>query len=430
MHDDRDATPSASVRPRVLIVATGRDRGALAAVRAFHAAGWFVGVGTPDGGGVLGSSADCDATYSVPRPRNDGLAFIAGVNAAAADGFDVVFGGGDDWMAALSAYRHELRIPVAHPAYDVVETVLDKVRLAEYATKVGIASPYTELATDDALAVWDGPVIIKCREHWAPQQTRPLRIEAKLFPSAEHAQPQVERIRAAGAHPVLQAPVAGTLGAVIGVFHEGRLTGRTQQVSSHLWPTPNGASARASTVHLDEELLAKVEALLLELGWHGLVELQFLTGPDGVPHLIDFNGRFFGSLALAESAVPGLIRTWGEIALGLGGAKALPDARPGRRYAWFAGDLRRARLERRSGLVHDVVATARWSLTAQHSTWSVRDPWPSLTLVFGRMGGKRLVHALRRTARSMSSGTRRSGARSSTRPATYTDSTPRPTTAP
>lgn len=379
-----DASPGPP-RRRVLIVATGRDRGALAAIRAFRAAGWYVGVGTPDGGGVLGSSRASHASYRVPRPRHDGRDFVEGVRRAALSGsFDLVFGGGDDWMAALSAYREQLPLPVAHPPFDVVETVLDKMRLADHAATVGLASPRTVLATDEALATWDGPVVVKCKEHWAPDQTQSLRIEAKLFATTGDALAQVERIRAAGAQPILQEVVAGTLGALIGVFHEGRLYGRTQQVSTRLWPTPNGASARAYTVPVDEDLSTRVEALLEDLGWHGLVELQFLTGHDGVPHLIDFNGRFFGSLALAESAGEGLVRTWAELALG-GPAPTLPDARPGRRYSWLAGDLRRARVERRNGMLRDVVTSLRWALTAQHSTLSLRDPLPSLALARGRV---------------------------------------------
>lgn len=371
-------------RPRVLIVATGRDRGALAAARAFKAGGWYVGVGTPDGGGVLGSSKASDVAYLVPRPRNDGMPFVDGVRRAATDGgFDIVFGGGDDWMAALAAYRTQIPLPVAHPDYDVVETVLDKVRLAEYAQKAGLVSPHTELATDQALAVWSGPLVIKCKEHWAPNQTHPLRIEAKLFASASAARGQVERIRSAGAEPILQKPVAGNLGALIGVFHDGRLHGRTQQVSARLWPTPNGASARAYTVPVDEALVAKVEAMLLELGWHGLVELQFLTGDDGIPYLIDFNGRFYGSLALAESARPGLVTAWAESVLE-SRTPELPDARVGARYSWAAGDLRRARIERRGGLTRDVMNTLQWAARARHSIWDPQDIRPSITLALAR----------------------------------------------
>lgn len=126
--DRAPGTPLA--RRRVLIVATGRDRGALAAARAFRRAGWYVGVGTPEGGGSLGASAACGITFQVPRPRDGSSSFIDGVRGAAEAGsFDVVFGGGDDWMAALAAYRAQIPIPVAHPDFDIVETVLDKIRV-------------------------------------------------------------------------------------------------------------------------------------------------------------------------------------------------------------------------------------------------------------------------------------------------------------
>ncbi|WP_434995842.1 ATP-grasp domain-containing protein [Arthrobacter sp. Ld5] len=371
-------------RRRVLIVATGRDRGALAAARAFRRAGWYVGVGTPEGGGSLGASTACDATFHVPRPRDGSAGFIEGVRRAAeADTFDVVFGGGDDWMAALAAYREQIPVPVAHPDFGVIETILDKLRLARHAEKAGLASPRTELATDEALARWSGPLVVKCKEHWAPGHVHPLRIEAKLFDSPAAARAQVERIRAAGAQAILQEPVDGTLGALIGVFHDGRLLGRTQQVSTRLWPTPNGASARASTVAVDEVLVGKVEAMLLDVGWHGLVELQFLTGHDGVPHLIDFNGRFYGSLALAESARPGLVHTWALSALGAQ-PSLLADATPGKRYTWLTGDLRRARIERRGGLLRDLAGTLLWSARARHSIWDPRDVGPSVSLALRR----------------------------------------------
>lgn len=370
---------------RALIVSTGRDRGALAAARSLRQAGWTVGVGTPDGGGMLGSSLSCSARHVVPRPRQDGSAFVEGVRRAVVLGsYDVVFGGGDDWMAALAAYRNDIPTRVAHPAADVVEAALDKVVLAERARTAGLSAPRTELATDETLAAWQGPVVVKCRAHWSHGQTRPHRIEAKLFPDAVSAGPQVERIRGAGADPVLQEPVKGHLGALIGVFHDDHLDGRVQQVTSRLWPTPNGVSARAETVPVDNALVEKAETLLRDLGWWGLVELQFLIDDDGVPHLIDLNGRFFGSMALANAARPGLTDTWGRLVLGES-VPGLPDAETGIRYAWTAGDLRRAGIERRGGMVVDIVDTLRWARRARHSVWDPRDPAPTWHLASARL---------------------------------------------
>lgn len=370
---------------RALIVSTGRDRGALAAARSLHASGWVVGVGTPDGGGMVGSSRACSARYVVPRPRHDGAAFVEGVaSAVEAGGYDVVFGGADDWMAALSAYRDSIPTLVAHPPHDVVSGALDRANLAECARRAGLDAPHTELATDEALARWRGPMVVKSRAHWFHGQTKAHRIEARRYSDPASARHRIHEIRREGAEAVMQVPVEGGLGALIGIFRDGRLDGRVQQVATRLWPTPNGASARAETVRVDDELAAKVEALLRELGWWGLVELQFLTGADGVPHLIDLNGRFFGSMALANAARPGLADAWGRLVLGEDVAP-LPDAPAGVRYAWTAGDLRRARAERRGGLVADVVDSLRWARGARRSIWDRRDLGPSWHLASARV---------------------------------------------
>ncbi|MDD9205254.1 hypothetical protein PU560_02090, partial [Georgenia sp. 10Sc9-8] len=253
---------------RALVVSTGRDRGALAAIRSLTDFGWTVGVGTPDGPGMVGSSRAAAVRYPVPRPRGDASAFVAGVRAAVTAGsYDVVFGSGDDWMAAVSAYRDQIPARVAHPPYEAVRLALDKVTLADNARHVGLVAPDTSPATDAALTAWQGPVVVKCRTHWTPGQVRPHRIEAKLFPDVGAATPQVERLWQAGAEPVLQTPVHGSLGALIGVFHDGRLRGRVQQVTSRLWPTPNGVSTRAQTVEVDEDLARRAEALLARIGW-------------------------------------------------------------------------------------------------------------------------------------------------------------------
>lgn len=368
-----------------LIVSTGRDRGALAAARSLSRTGWVVGVGTPDGPGMLGASRACTATHHVSRPRGDSADFVDGVRAAiATGGYQIVFGGNDDWMAALSAYRQDIPARIAHPDFTVVQTGLDKVDLAEHAHRVGLAAPHTVPATDRALSRWRGPVVVKCRTHWRPGQTRRHRIDARQFADATAARAQVDLILQAGGDPVLQRPVDGDLGAIVGIFQDGRLHGRVQQRTARLWPTPQGMSARARTVPVDPALIARAEALLCRIGWHGLVELQFLTGTDDIPHLIDLNGRFYGSLALADAACPGLLDGWARLALG----EPLPelaDGIPGLRFTWWAGDLRRAAVERRGGLAADTLGTLASGLRARHSVWDPRDPGPTWQLIRERL---------------------------------------------
>jgi hypothetical protein len=51
------------------------------------------------------------------------------------------------------------------------------------------------------------------------------------------------------------------------------------------------------------------------------------------------------------------------------------------RYQWLEGDLRRAAVERRGGLLLDLAGTLRFAAGAVHSTLSLRDPAPALARI-------------------------------------------------
>ena len=370
---------------RALVITSGRDRGSLAAVRALTRAGWLVGVGTPDGGGMVAASRCCARRHVVPRARCDARDFVTGVQRAVGEGgYDVVLGGGDDWAAALATHAEDVPAVVAHPAADVVLTAQDKLVLARTAVDVGLHAPRTEPADPGALDAWTGPVVVKCRAHWRPGLRHELRIEARRYPGIAAARDRVRALGDAGFEVVLQEPVDGVLEALVGVYADGRLHGRVQQRAEGLWPTPSGVTCRARTVPVDEELAQGAEALLARLRWSGLVQLQFLRADDGRASLIDLNGRFFGSMALAHAAGPGLADAWARLALGEP-LPPLPDGRPGVRFLWGAGDLRRAVAERRGGLVADVWSTVRELPGAVTSVWDPSDPGPTLALVRERL---------------------------------------------
>lgn len=373
---------------RALIVSTSRARGSLVASRSLADAGWIVGVGTPDGDGLAARSRSTTHAHVVPRPRGDHADFVAAVRRAERDvSYDVVFGGGDDWMAALALHAERFDATVAHPDYDVVVRGLDKYELADAATSVGLATPTTVPATPASIEAWSGPVIVKCRSHWASDLHHPFRVEAARYDSiGDDALARIRSIEQRGLAPMLQRPIDGQLGALVGLFDGRRLHGRVQQRALRVWPTPTGVSSRAVTVPIDEHLVERAEALLGELGWTGLVELQFIHDDADVPHLIDLNARFYGSMALATHLAGNLPDAWGRRVLDPEAPVDLRDAPPSRRYLWFAGDVRRASTERNGGLLRDLWSTLRWACS-RRLTWVWR-PWdlgPSMRLVVARL---------------------------------------------
>lgn len=371
----------------MLIVTVGRARGALTAVRELGRAGWTVGVGTPNGAGMVAASRWCEHRHVVPRPRGDGEAFVGAVGRAVESvGYDLVVGGSDDFVAALAAHAEAIPCLVGHPSSEVIDRAFDKLEVAGVAAGLGFDVPRAVVATDEETEAWNGPVVVKCRSHWSPGQRNVVRIESRRFAGAAEATDRIRLIRDAGFEPILQEPVDGRLEALAGIFRDGRLEGRVQQVADGLWPTPSGPSSRATTVPIDEALAEQCERLLSALGWHGLVELQFLTDPAGRRSLIDLNGRCYGSIALAVAAGVNLPVAAARHSLGEPFA-TLDDARPGVRFSWIAGDMRRAMIERRGGLVRDLAASTWWALRSTNCVWDRRDLGPVRGLVAGRLGG-------------------------------------------
>jgi predicted ATP-grasp superfamily ATP-dependent carboligase len=227
------------------------------------------------------------------------------------------------------------------------------------------------------------PVIVKARLHWTPGASSASgRVPASLCRTAEEVQAALAEVAAAGGNAVVQEVVDGELMAVTALCAPGgRVVAESQQVAERVSPRLR-VSSRARTVAIEPELSASVGRLLGELGWFGIANLQFLRPVNGAPQLIDFNGRFYGSIVLAVAAGLDLPATWATLALtGADAAgSALPTrGRPGVRYQSLEEDLRRARLERRGGLLGDVAGTLGYAARAVHSTWDRTDPMPAVS---------------------------------------------------
>ena len=377
---------------RALVVEQGYSRGALAAVRALAEAGWQVGVGAPDARGLASSSRACWRRHPVPAAHQDQPAFLAAVaRAVTQGGYEVVFGAGEAEVLTLSEHRESVPAVVPHAGHDVVLAALDKARLAEAAVAAGLRVPAT--LDPESLTGESRPVVVKARMHAQPGQAgAPPRIDTNVVVGATATRRRVAEITGLGGQPEVQEFLDGYLMAYAAVTTpEGRqVAAQSMQVASRVWPPGAGASCRAATVPVDPDLSARVGALLAALGWFGLAELQFIVPADGIPRLIDLNGRFYGSLALAVRAGANLPATWAALATG---RPAEPvTAAAGIRYSWWEGDLRRALVERRGGVARDLAGALYAGVGAVHSIAHWRDPAPVLTQARRLLVGHRAAY--------------------------------------
>lgn len=369
---------------RALIVEDGLSRQALAAARALREGGWVVGVGSPKRSGcVAAGSSAVSEWHAVPTPETSLNGFLDGVVAATSAGhYDIVFGARDFEVAALSYHRQEIGAAIPHAPHERVIQAQDKVELMELGRRAGFAVPEIAADAKEALARWPIPIVVKPRVGAALDQglrsgRLPGRSGAALAHDAGAVERAVNTIEAARDEPVFQQGLSGRLIAMVVLADaDSRVVACVQQRAERTWPRDAGISVRARTTPVDESLRERAQALVSALDWYGIAQLQLLVGDDGEPRLIDFNGRFYGSLALMLGAGVNLPAAWGQMALGQP-LSSLPEATLGVRYQWLWGDLRRAGGERRGGLLADVVGSLRYAPGATHSVSSLRDPLPA-----------------------------------------------------
>ena len=376
----RDPRP-ATERPRALIVEDGFQRGSLAAARALGQAGWRVGIGSPREGFASISRAT-SAWHRVPSPEDGQEGFVVAVRKAVeAEGYEVVFGAGDGEVLALSAGRRELGAIFPYGPHEDVVRAFDKVELSAAAARAGLSVPAA--ATPE-----DAPVVVKPRRTTVHDpEGGPLRLRAQVAQTPDEARAQVEYLESVGAEPLVQEYVEGDLLAYVAVTdRESRVVSSVQQRTEEIWPRQSGGSIRARTEPIDDELAEKVGALLAELRWLGIAQTQFQVTPGRDPVLIDFNGRFYGSMALVLAAGPNLPAIWAALATG----RPVPEveaARDGVRYHWLESDLRRVVNERRG-----LVGSIGYAIGSRHGLWDAQDPAPAARHV-KRLAGRALRRA-------------------------------------
>jgi len=367
---------------RALIV--GHDtlgaRNVLAAVRSLGRAGYEVGVGSPVPG-LSSSSRYATRWHPVPSPAVDADAFRAAVRAAVQnEGYDILFPGGDAEVLALTMWRDDFEAIVPYASYADCRRALDKLAVQPYAEAAGLAIPLTAHGDDEhALGGMPYPVIVKARLHWTPGAlAAPNRLEVALAQTPDVMRRQCDLIRRAGGEPFVQQWLPGTHLTHNAVLDAGgNAVLAFQQATRWTWPPGAGVWTRAEICSYDAEFGARCNRFLASLGWHGLVQLQFLVPEDGVPRLVDLNGRFYASLGLAMAGGADLPMIWARMALGEPVRTTRPPA-AGLRYQWFEGDIQRAMVQAEGGRFHDIVSCLRYRRGAVHSLWASDDPKPTI----------------------------------------------------
>jgi predicted ATP-grasp superfamily ATP-dependent carboligase len=301
------------------------------------------------------------------------------------EGYEVVFPAGDAELFELSAMRDRLRavVPLSHHAS--LLRGMDKLELISAAERAGFSVPMT-VKPDEAISGALGwPVVVKPRLHYfagSPLTRFPTRIVSSEHELREH----VSRIEAHGGEAVVQEHISGRLCAWVALVAEsGSLRAQFQQVAERTHPAGVGVTSRGRSVPVAPEVTEAGHRLLTDLGWVGLAQVQFIVPQGGHPRLIDLNGRFYGSMALALAAGVNFPAMWAAAATDRRVRPAV--AVPGTCFQWFEGDLRTAYALRGRSRVRELAATLGWATRSAHGVWRLDDPAPAV--VYGRAAARR-----------------------------------------
>lgn len=395
---------------RALIVENGKTRGALPAARALAAARIEVGLACPDRSGLAYWSKATTAWYPVPAVEGGMESFLDGVAAAVKrHGSEIVFPSGDAEALALAYGRHRIGTVVPLPEYSKVHRAFDKLDLTESAARGGLRAPRTLVASEENLAQFEGqPVVVKSRLHWSPVLAgSKSRLEAEICTTPQAAREVARRFIDQGGEPVLQEVVPR--GCPLHVHSvadrdSNLITYVASYGPDYFYPPGAGRRTRGTVVTIPAELERAVAATLREMGWIGFGSFCFLLDAKGRPFFVDFNGRI--PMSLDVTVVAGginVMELWGDVALGLP-LPPIPESHIGARHQWLSGDARRAFVERRGGLVADLVDTLRFAVGARHTLLVAGDLRPLVRHSMAVVLRELRAHGPGRTRRASSSG--------------------------
>jgi D-aspartate ligase len=309
-HSGGDATgiKSSALRETAIVAEVGWVNG-LAAIRSLGRAGVRV-LAVDHRPWALGFSSRYAERMISPDAARDEDEFVAFLRRLA-EGFDApvpIFPTHDEHLTVLSRRRTELqdRYRFPFPGWDVLEPILSKRHQLEVAERAGVAVPRTfhprsaeEAAA--AAAVTGYPVFLK------PSSQRTFRAlhnrQGFVCTSAAELGEAYETM--AAHEPMLQEFVPGdddqlyTLGSYIGVDGEvlGIFSGRK------LRQTGNGmGTARVGVSLWVNDVVEQGLALLRELGFHGLSQVEFKLDPrTGEFKLMEVNARLWQWHGLASA---------------------------------------------------------------------------------------------------------------------------------
>ncbi len=330
-----------------ILVTDGAERSALAAVRSLGGAGHRVHVCASGDRSLAGASEYAREEAAVASPLTDPEGMASDV-ADLVRRWDVemLLPVTDASLHVLLPARDRLadaRLPC--PGAETYRRISNKAVATEAARRAGLAVPKQWIVPRPGVRrgpdapLLDYPVVVKPARSVA-------RVDGGLVTADVRVAADEQELRELGrrtpraAYPLLiQEIVEGTGTGVFLLRWDGETRAAFQHRRLREKPPGGGVSVYRESVPLDPSLRSRCEAILSHFGWEGAAMLEFREEEGtGIPHLMEVNARFWGSLQLAVDAgvdFPALLAACVEG----DPPRQVPDYRAGVRCRWWWGEV-------------------------------------------------------------------------------------------
>ena len=330
-----------------VLVTDGEQRAALAVVRSLGRAGYTCLVTESRTPSLAGVSRYAAAHFQVPDALREPAKFEDAVASLTRDReVDVVLPITDASVLAVLGVRDRMgRAVVPFPKLEAFRRISDKQVVHTEASCIGLAVPaqYTVAAPraiadlePEALAF---PLVLKPFRSTVEVRGRLIKLGVSYASNERELRARIGALPPEAFPVLLQQRILGPGVGIFQLLWDGKLVATFAHRRLREKPPAGGVSVYCESIAADQGLAERSQALLERFGWRGVAMVEYkIDAATGVPYVMEVNGRFWGSLALAVDAGVDFPRLLVELALGQE-PSGLPSYRVGVRSRWFWGDV-------------------------------------------------------------------------------------------
>jgi len=385
-------------KPRILIL-DGDMVPALTIARSLHRRGCEINIASHTPKPLSGFSNSVDTLFQYPDPLSATAGFLDWLfDHLNTESYDLVIPVTERTLLALSNHRERFEhTKIAMPEVQSLEVVLDKAQTLALADSVGVPRPFSV-----SLGMLEGLDAVRNQLHY-PLVLKPARSIGSA--AGEASQLQVSyafdesELKSGCAHalrfgPVLLQEYIPGVGVGIELIAKGgEILYAFQHRRLHEVPLTGGGSSLRKSEPVLPALLEASKKLIAALRWSGVAMVEFKMDPQTMEfHLMEINGRFWGSLPLAVAAGADFPSMLLDLELGSGRKSYSPYRNNiycrllSRDLHWYEAILRGG-ADRRIARVPSRMAVLRelglfFNFGHRFDVQSLRDPVPGLLDVF------------------------------------------------